>query len=227
MTKKRFTFSLLTLLLLLCAAAAFFLRGCAAPSDGEEAATVRTDTVAGMVMQMQRCSRLQVAELKVHKIITHDDALKLSGTLLGKELSVNIPAGKRKVAIPLCATIKASIDLTKVTAADIRHYDGKVEVFLPQPDVVITETHIDHDGIRQYVAMTRSNFTDEELQAYERQGREAIENDIPRMNITQMARESAARQLIPIIMAAGFNETDVTITFRDHGKTNTLLRKHE
>ena len=163
----------------------------------------------------------------MRKIITHDDAVKLSGTVLGKELSVNIPAGKRKVAIPLYATIKASIDLSKLTEADILRHEDRVEVLLPQPDIVITETHIDHDGIKQYVALTRSRFSDEELLAYERQGRDMIERDIPRMNITAMAQESAARQLIPIIQSLGFTESNITISFIDNGRSDKILRKTE
>ena len=92
---------------------------------------------------------------------------------------------------------------------------------------MITETHIDHDGIKQYVALTRSRFSDEELLAYERQGRDMIERDIPRMNITAMAQESAARQLIPIIQSLGFTESNITISFIDNGRSDKILRKTE
>ena len=206
---------------------ALTLRGCGGAGDGNRPDTAHIDTIPYMAMQIQRCSRLNVAELRVRKIITHDDAVKLSGTVLGKELSVNIPAGKRKVAIPLYATIKASIDLSKLTEADILRHEDRVEVLLPQPDIVITETHIDHDGIKQYVALTRSRFSDEELLAYERQGRDMIERDIPRMNITAMAQESAARQLIPIIQSLGFTESNITISFIDNGRSDKILRKTE
>ena len=206
---------------------ALTLRGCGGAGDGNRPDTARIDTIPYMAMQIQRCSHLNVAELRVRKIITHDDAVKLSGTVLGKELSVNIPAGKRKVAIPLYATIKASIDLSKLTEADILRHEDRVEVLLPQPDIVITETHIDHDGIKQYVALTRSRFSDEELLAYERQGRDMIERDIPRMNITAMAQESAARQLIPIIQSLGFTESNITISFIDNGRSDKILRKTE
>lgn len=202
------------------------LRGCTSPAP-QQSDTVRIDTIPFMLGRMQQCSRLNTAELKVHKIITHDDMMKLSGTVFGKSVSLNIPAGKRKVAIPMYATIKASIDLTKMTKEDIVRSGERVEVFLPQPEVVITETHIDHDGIKQYVALTRSRFTDEELQSYEKQGRIAIEKDIPNMNITAMARESAARQLIPIIEAMGFKEKNIIISFRDNGKHNTIRRENK
>lgn len=203
------------------------VRSCGSASVSQRQDTVRTDTIALMLNRMQSCSRLHTAEVKVHKIITHDDVMKLSGTVLGKQISLNVPAGKRKVAIPLYATIKASIDLTKLSTDGIIRHGDKIEVFLPQPDIVITETHIDHDGIKQYVALTRSRFSDEELQSYEKQGRAAIERDIPRMNLIALSRESAARQLIPIIEAMGFKEQDITISFRDDGKHNTIIRKTE
>lgn len=205
----------------------FFTKKCISSSTEKE--EERTDSVPRptLIMQLQRCSRLNTAEIKLHKIITHDDEMKLSGKLMGKELSVNIPAGKRKVAIPLYATVKASIDLGKMTDDDIVREGNKITIYLPQPDVEITETHIDHEGVRQFVAITRSNFSDEELQKYELEGRKSIEVSLGSLGIENMARESAARQLIPIVQAFGFKDTDITITFRKDEKNNTILRKIE
>ena len=206
---------------------AFFTNKCISSSTDKE--EERTDSVPRptLIMQLQRCSRLNTAEIKLHKIITHDDEMKLSGKLMGKELSVNIPAGKRKVAIPLYATVKASIDLGKMTDDDIVREGNKITIYLPQPDVEITETHIDHEGVRQFVAITRSNFSDEELQKYELEGRKSIEASLGSLGIENMARESAARQLIPIVQAFGFKDTDITITFRKDEKNNTILRRIE
>ena len=206
---------------------AFFTKKCISSSTEKE--EERTDSVPRptLIMQLQRCSRLNTAEIKLHKIITHDDEMKLSGKLMGKELSVNIPAGKRKVAIPLYATVKASIDLGKMTDDDIVREGDKITIYLPQPDVEITETHIDHEGVRQFVAITRSNFSDEELQKYELEGRKSIEASLGSLGIENMARESAARQLIPIVQAFGFKDTDITITFRKDEKNNTILRRIE
>jgi hypothetical protein len=205
----------------------FFTNKCISSSTEKE--EERTDSVPRptLIMQLQRCSRLNTAEIKLHKIITHDDEMKLSGKLMGKELSVNIPAGKRKVAIPLYATVKASIDLGKMTDDDIVREGNKITIYLPQPDVEITETHIDHEGVRQFVAITRSNFSDEELQKYEFEGRKSIEASLGSLGIENMARESAARQLIPIVQAFGFKDTDITITFRKDEKNNTILRRIE
>lgn len=202
----------------------FFLNKCSSQSDGQKSINA-IDTLPSMVTQMQRCSRLNVAEVKLHKIITHDDQMKVSGKLFGKELSIDIPAGKRKVAIPMYATVKASIDMTKIKEEDIQRNGDKIEIFLPMPETIITETHIDHEGVRQYVALTRSNFSDEELQNYEKQGRDAIEKDIPNLGIEAMAKESAARQLIPIIQSMGYEEQNIIISFRKDDKTNTILRQ--
>ena len=37
----------------------------------------RIDTLATLVMQIQKCSRLYTTEYQVHKIVTHDDDIKL------------------------------------------------------------------------------------------------------------------------------------------------------
>lgn len=206
--------------------AALLLLRCDGSNKEEQKEDVPFDTIPNMVRQIQSCSRLNTAEVKVHKIVTHDDEMRLNGKILGKEVSIGIPVGKRKVAIPLYATLKSSIDLTQVTKDDIVRHNNKIEVFLPSPETVITETHIDHEGIRQYIALTRSRFSDQELQNYERQGRDAIEKDIPNLGIEQMAKESAARQLIPIIQAMGYEEKDITITFRKDVKNNGLLRQN-
>lgn len=207
--------------------AIFLVSKCSSLSTEKNVEEVDTVPKPTLIMQLQRCSRLNTAEIKLHKIITHDDEMKLSGKLMGKELSVNIPAGKRKVAIPLYATVKASIDLGKVTEDDIQRDGDKITVFLPHPDVEITETHIDHEGVRQFVSLTRSNFSDEELQKYELEGRKSIESSIGSLGIEEMARESAARQLIPIVQAFGYKDADITITFRNDEKNSSILRRTE
>lgn len=204
----------------------FLTKGCTHEAEKPAEDTVRIDTLSVMITQIKRCSRLNTAEVKVHKIITHDDVTNLSGKILGKEISIDLPTGKRKVAIPLYATIKASIDMGKITDQDIVRDGDRIEIFLPQPEVSITETHIDHDGVRQYVALTRTNFSDAELQSYEKKGRDAIQKDIPKLGIKEMARESAARQLVPIMQMLGFKDSNITISFRTDGKNNTIIRRN-
>lgn len=165
-------------------------------------------------MQIQKCSKLYTSEFRIHKIVTHDDKLQLNGSFFKKDFSINLPAGKRKVAIPMDATLKTYIDFTGFSEKNVRRQGKKIEITLPDPKVDLTSTKIDHKDVKQYVALTRSNFTDEELANYEQQGRQAIINDIARMDIMEQARQSAANTLIPLIEQMGYEDKDITVTFR-------------
>lgn len=178
-----------------------------------------------MAQQIQQCSKLYTAEYRVHKIITHSDTVKLKGKLLGENVSIPMPGGSRKVAIPINATLKAYVDFSKVSEQSIRRNGKKIEIILPQPEVVLTASSIDHDAIKQFVSTFRSDFSDEELSAYEQKGRQAIIKDIPKLGIRATAQRSAATHLIPIISRLGFKEEDVTITFVD--ESSPLFRSRE
>lgn len=199
-----------------------FMLCCSCSRHKTEQETVNIDTIPMMVMQIQKCSKLYTAEYKVHKIITHDDKMKLNGSFMKKDFSINLPLGSRKIAIPMDATLKAYIDFADFNEDNVKRQGDKIEIILPDPHVTLTSTRINHDEIKQYVALTRSRFSDEELSSYERQGREAIVKDIPSMGMMDMARESAARTLIPMIEQMGFEESNITVSFRKHYKLNDI-----
>lgn len=199
-----------------------FMLCCSCSRHKTEQETVNIDTIPMMVMQIQKCSKLYTAEYKVHKIITHDDKMKLNGSFMKKDFSINLPLGSRKIAIPMDATLKAYIDFADFNEDNVKRQGNKIEIILPDPHVTLTSTRINHDEIKQYVALTRSRFSDEELSSYERQGREAIIKDIPSMGMMDMARESAARTLIPMIEQMGFEESNITISFRKHYTLNDI-----
>ena len=64
------------------------------------------DTIPMLVMQVQKCSRLYTAEYKMHKIITHDDEIRMKGKFLNQDYDVALPMGSRKIAIPIDAMSK-------------------------------------------------------------------------------------------------------------------------
>lgn len=193
----------------------------AACRDKAPETTPHTDTIPMLIMQIQKCSRLYTAECRLHKIITHDDKVSLRGKFMSQDYDIGLPLGNRKIAIPIDATVKAYIDFADLAADNIRREGDKIELILPDPKVTLTSTTIDHKGMKQFVALTRSNFSDEEIASYEQQGRQAIIGDIPKLNITDMARESAANILIPMLRQAGFKEENITVTFRkDFNKNN-------
>ena len=61
-----------------------FMLCCSCSRHKTEQETVTIDTIPMMVMQIQKCSKLYTAEYKVHKIITHDDKMKLNGSFMKK-----------------------------------------------------------------------------------------------------------------------------------------------
>ena len=184
--------------------------------------TEAVDTTALLLMQVQQCSRLYTTEWHIHKIVTHKDDLQLRGQLLGKRFSVDVPAGDRKIAMPIDATVKGYIDMSLVTAGDIQRRGDRITLYLPAPEAVLTSTKIDQRAVKDYVSLTRRRFSDEEMASYARQGRKAILQSIPQLGIEQSARESAARLLVPMFVKMGFKEENITITFSENARLKVL-----
>ena len=186
---------------------------CSQKQPTEEKANV-IDTIPVMVMQIQKCSRLYTAEAHVHKIITHDDQLNLKGSFMKKDFNIHIPGSNRRVAIPMDATIKAYVNFEGFSQKNVSRKGDKIEIILPDPKLVLTSSKIDHKAVKQYVSLTRSNFTDAELTKLEQQGRQSIINDIPNIDLMEQAQFSAANTLIPMLIDMGFKEENIKISFR-------------
>ncbi len=184
------------------------------------------DTIQVIVTQVQQCSRLYTAEYQIHKIVTHDDVLRLQGQLTGERYDMELPMlGDRKIAIPMDATLKAYIDFDGFSEQNVQRQGNKITILLPDPKVQLTSSKIDHRNIKKYVALLRRDFTDAELTSYERQGREAIIKSVPAMGIVESARKNAARTLIPMIKQLGYAEQDITITFRQDLDTEAIIER--
>lgn len=181
------------------------------PADATINGTTPADTIPFLTAQIQHCSRLYTAEYRVHKIVACESNRQIEG--MGLRLGLDI-FGDRKIIIPMDATLKGYIDLSSLSASDIERHGSRITVTLPDPQVMMTSTNIDHEGIKQYVTGFRDRFSDSEMTTFEAQGRQAIIDDIPTLGIEKTARHNAARLLIPLITRMGFNERDITIRFR-------------
>ena len=185
--------------------------------EGEESPVedpVIADSVPHLVIQVQKCSKLYTTEYHIHKIVTHHDVLRLKGSLLTKDIDIPLPLGERKIAIPMDATLKAYIDFAEFSEKNIEQDGERITILLPDPKVVMTSSKINQKEIREYVGLTRSHFTDQELTNYEQQGRKAILNSVPDLGIVRMAQENAARVLVPMLTEMGYKEENITIAFR-------------
>lgn len=187
-----------------------------------------TDTTAMMVYQIQHCAKLYTQEYKLRKIVVYDDTAALTGRLLGKKIKMDLPLGLRRIAIPMTATAQASIDFSHFSPSQVRRNGKRLEIILPDPQVTLTATAIDHGQVKEKVALLRTRFSDEERSRIEQQGRTAIVRSLEKMNLTESARQSAVQQLMPMLRQMGWDDEDVVITFRDdlgNSPFETLIRK--
>lgn len=182
------------------------------------------DTVPMLITQIQQCAKLYTTEYRVHKIVTHEDALRLKGSLLQKDFNIKMPLGDRKIAIPMDAKLKAYIDFSEFSEQNIERQGEHITIILPDPKVTMTSSKVDQKHIRQYVALTRANFSDAELASYQEQGRAAIIADIPKMGILEKARQNAAKVLVPMLTELGYKEADITIAFRKQFEADDVLK---
>jgi hypothetical protein len=197
--------------------------------EGKEQKTEQTtyqsiDTVPMLVMQVQKCSKLYTSEFKVHKIVTHDDVVRLKGSVLRQDYNIKIPLGDRKIAIPMDATLKAYIDFSQFSEKNIERSGDQITILLPDPKVTMTSSKIDQKNVRHYVAFARANFSDAEMSDYEQQGRAAIIQSIPELGIIDNAKENAARVLVPMLTQLGYREENITIAFRKDFNQNNIMR---
>jgi len=186
---------------------------------------VSTDDPSGEIARsIQKCSRLSTAEFSVKKIIIHKDDAKVKGSIFGEGFSMKMPASERKIAIPVAATLKAYIDFGDFSAEDVNKDGDRVELVLEEPVVEITSTRIKHDEIKRTVSLFRTNFSDEEMTKYTKQGREAIIKSIPQLGIIEMAKSNARQMLVPLLKKMGFEEENIVITFRsDQGSAKSKV----
>ena len=209
--KRKYAFAALVIMAMgtLCGCHGMF-----APTDGAD--TLQLPDSDGLVLQVARTSKLYTAEYQVHKIVTHNDVRYLSATIAGQTIETPITLGDRKIAIPIDVTLKAYIDFSDFSLDNIeRSADGHtLHVTLPDPKVVVTSSRVDHAGTQQYVDFFRSDFSDEEMSDYTRQGVEAVLNTVPQMGIIETARQSAAATLIPLFARMGYREERIVVTFR-------------
>ena len=188
----------------------------------EESVYGSVDSLPMLISQVRKCSKLYTAEYRVHKIVTHDDVLRLKGSVLQRQFNIKLPLGDRKIAIPIDAKLKAWIDFSQFSERNIERRGNHITIILPDPQVTMTSSKIDQKHVRQYVALARANFSDAEMSAYQQQGRAAIIESIPSLGIFETAQANAAKVLVPMLTAMGYEEQQITIAFRKHYDANDM-----
>ena len=183
-------------------------------SRGRDASRSRPGRYALFGYAGKECARLYTAEYEVHKLVLKDDPLRVKGNLFQRAFDVKVPIGERKVMIPLDVTLKAYIDFTGFDEKNVLRSGDRIVVTLPDPRVVVTSSRINHDEVKQFVSLTRSDYTSAELADFTRQGEDEILASVPQLGILEMARENAAHVLVPMLTRLGYDERNIVISFR-------------
>lgn len=198
-------------LLVMCLAA------CGAKQEAEvenaPVAEVR-DLNKEVMLRITDQQRLHVAEYTVHKIVTHDDLVRLRGKVLGIKVDETLALGDRKIAIPIDAVISGYIDFSAFDDSQVEIKGKSVHLTLPDPRFVLVSSKVDHDATRQYVSLFRSSYTDKEMSEFTKQGLESLLRQVDRQQLLSTARTSAATQLIPLLADMGFERDSIVVTFR-------------
>jgi hypothetical protein len=109
---------------------------------------------------LRELSELATVEYKINKIIrVKDDSI----------------LGSRRLLIEVPATMKAGIDLSKITSQDIVKTGETITVYLPEPELL--DLNIDLTNVREVVNETgvfRSDFSPGEKNTYLRNGEKAV-----------------------------------------------------
>lgn len=185
-----------------------------ATSQAHRSDTVRIDTTARIVYEVNKCARLYTTEYVIHKIVTHTDNPTLRGNVLGIPVNMHTRVGNRKVAIPIDVKLKAYIDFAEFSEKNIERTDTSITVTLPDPKIIATASKVDHRGTRQFIDGMRSRYTDEEISNFAHQGADSIISHAASFGIIEQAEMSAAASLHPMLTKMGFKEKNITIRFR-------------
>lgn len=186
-------------------------------SDASESAQETTavpersaqERMQDLVLQVRRQNRLYTTQFQVHKVVMMDEKTRVGGKLLNFSLP-----GYRKAAVPIDVTLKAYIDFTRFSAVNVHYTDSFLIVTLPDPNIEVTASKINHAKVREYVSLGRSSFSDEEINRLAQQGQDSIMRHLNSYGLVAAARESATRTLVPLLSKMGFRENQVIIRFR-------------
>jgi len=194
--------------------AILLLLSCTAGQEGEQEGDSNRQAAISLATQISRHSRLYTAQYIVHKIVTHNDLKRLKGKFFGIDFRQTFSIGDRKIAIPIDVTLQAYIDFSQFDEQDVEVQGDILHLTLPDPRIVVTSSKVDNKGIKTRVSLFRSDFRDEELTDFSRQGVASVVASVPQMGIIETARQNAASLLIPMLTDMGYHEENIVITFR-------------
>ena len=123
--------------------------------------------------------------------------------------------GDRKVLFSVKATLKAGIDLDKLSEEDIEVRGSQIKITLPQPEIVAL--NIKPDDIKlaySKVSVLRTEYSQKEIDEILTAGERSIrEDESLRSSIVDDAKANAREFFEILLRASGYN--DIEVAFED------------
>ena len=110
--------------------------------------------------------------------------------------------GSRDIIVPVKASLKAGIDLSKMV--DVEVQGDKVYVSLPDPVIEIESTEIPWEKVVTSVSGLRDKFSNREKEFLTRKGRIKILEDMGNLDLIQPAQEHAEQIVSNLIKGMGY-----------------------
>ena len=159
------------------------------------------------VLSLKEMSDLATVEYTVTKIIKANDN------------KTWFKVGDRKILMSCEATIKAGIDLSKLSKEDYSISDNAITIRLPQPHIVSLSIPPDKIKVEyQDIGVFRDPFKTQERDQLAAQAQAQINNSINELGILEQAKANTSLFVNRFLQQLGY--TDVTITYA--GTTNQM-----
>ncbi len=123
--------------------------------------------------------------------------------------------GDRRILISSKATIKAGIDLSKMSDNDITRSNNKLSILLPAPQILsLNLSPADIKVEHEEVSFFREKFTNAERDALLAQAEKQIREQADSLGLLNSAKENAIVFVRSFFQNAGFKEVDINFQSR-------------
>lgn len=129
--------------------------------------------------------------------------------------------GDRKILLSCKATVKAGVNLNKISESDIEVEGNKITIQLPPPEIVSFE--MNPDLIRTEMTDVngfRSDFSQVEKSKVLQKGEESIRKDLKKLHILDEAEQNAKIFIIDFYKNLGFEQVIVHEAPKDKRNTD-------
>lgn len=157
------------------------------------------------VYEIRNIGELSTTEYTIGKIVKVDD-VDSDWYWVGKY-------GDRKILISTKAKVKAGIDMTQIKDDDIRISGNKIVITLPPAKIIsFSMDPKDIETKMESINGFRDKFTQQEKNAFLKQGEASIKRDLAETGIIKDANDNAALFLEDFYKNLGFEEVIVQPT---------------